>query len=154
VFDLIMIPPARIEAAAFMNLSRQFRSYKEPLTRSVRNVMTKSLYKNFIVRGRPRWAPLSEATLNTKQYGPHMAGYLDAPLIRTGALWKAAGQINLWSITSTDATATGGPDYGAFHQSGTVYMPARPWAVIQPEDETAIALEFDKWMVEKLAIIP
>lgn len=96
-------------------LGIDIRSFKEPLTRSVKRVIIPSIRKNFDAGGRPGWEPLSEYAIKRR-------GYSAWPiLIRSGALRKGATQFNIWDIGQTSATVRKLPDkvwYGALHQSG------------------------------------
>jgi phage gpG-like protein len=150
MLGVIMLPPASVLAAEFAGLSRSFKSFREPLLRSVREVMAPSLRRNFEVGGRPPWEPLADQTIDRKSLAPHRAGFVGAPLIRTGALMQAAGQINLWKIDKEAAEATGGPAYGIIHQEGWEFGPAREWAIIQPEDANKIEDVFQRWIDERL----
>lgn len=112
-----------IAAAQMDKLGLDIRSFREPLTRSVKQVMagwSGSIAQNFEAGGRPdRWAELSESTLYLRD---NLHGYTSMdPLLRTGRLRQVAQQINLWYITSTSATVPGMPNkvwYGRIHQEG------------------------------------
>lgn len=95
-------------------LGLNLRSFKEPLERSVREVMIPSITRNFDEEGRPAWEPLSESTVNIR-------GTSGPILNRTGALKEAATSFSIWSIGETSATIRGLPSnvwYGAIHQQG------------------------------------
>lgn len=62
-FSVTFTPTVAILAGRIDKLGMDIRSFKEPLTRSVRDVMTVSIRRNFDVGGRPTWEPLSETTL-------------------------------------------------------------------------------------------
>jgi phage gpG-like protein len=134
-------------SAALFELSVDIRSVKEPLLRSVREVMAPSLRTNFEVGGRPTWEPDTEQTWERKQGG--------SVLVETGALEGKAGQIGVWRIDGQagEASLSGDsfPEYGVIHQNGWRFGPARPWAVMQDEDQDAIADVFDKWVGERIA---
>lgn len=118
------------------------RSFREPLVKSVRSVVIPSIRKNFAVEGRPAWAPLAPATvLDRGASGP----ILD----RTGRLKRVATQFNIWSYTRDSATITGLDSrvkYAKYHQGGTRKMPARPFVMLQNEDEEEIERIFYEWL--------
>lgn len=179
-FNITFSPTIAILTGRIDKLGLDIKSFKVPLTRSIEEVMTKSITKNFNVGGRPRWEPLSEATLLIRaQYSNPNTD----PLIWTGELRSVAGQVNIWTITDKSAMIRGLPQnvwYGAIHQKGyggrggsakgkdlshagqiasaagkggryTVSaIPARPWAVIQPEDEEDIKDIFIEWLGEQV----
>lgn len=110
-------PSIAITAGRVDKLGLDIRSFREPLTRSVREVMTKSLQRNFDEGGRPPWEPQSEATIEIMR-NMGVDGQL---MIRSGKLRKVAGQINLWTFTRVSATVRELPEkvwYGAIHQTG------------------------------------
>jgi phage gpG-like protein len=111
-------PTIGIAASRIDKLGLDIRSFREPLQKSVQLVIAPSIVKNFDVGGRPRWAPLSEDTLEVRR---RFGFSSTAPLIRTGALRRTMGQLNIWTITPTSAIIGGLPQkvwYGAIHQSG------------------------------------
>jgi phage gpG-like protein len=125
------------------------RSMREPLKRSIQQVIAPSFGQNFVSMGRPEgWQQLSDATLmNKTRYN-----YPDDILVRTGLLRKTIQQLNIWTISRTEATIQGLPDkiaYGVYHQTGTTNMPARPFAVLQDEDIDKIQEIFADWMLER-----
>jgi phage gpG-like protein len=95
-------------------LGLDIRSFKEPLTRSVKRVIIPSIRKNFQEGGRPPWEPLSEATINIR-------GDAWPILIRSGKLRRGATQFNIWDIDREKAAIRSLPPgvwYGALHQEG------------------------------------
>lgn len=145
--DVRIIPPQ--VARDYAGLARDVRSFHEPMKRSVQQVMAPSLRLNFEVGGRPGWVPLAAATLEKKS----RKGQPEDILIATGVLRRKAGQLNLWKITRTTAEIMLPNDiqYAVFHMTGTNKMPAREWAIIQPEDADAITEVFDRWIRERAA---
>lgn len=118
------------------------KSFREPLTQSVRNVIIPSIRKNFEAEGRPAWRPLAPATVADR-------GASGPILDRKGRLKKVATQFNIWSYTRDSATITGLDSrvkYATFHQSGTRKMPQRAFVLIQDEDEDAIDRIFYTWL--------
>lgn len=122
------------------------RSFREPLTKSVRTVIIPSIRTNFVSEGRPAWRPLAPATvLDRGASGP----ILD----RSGRLKKVATQFNIWSYTRDSATITGLDSrvkYAAYHQSGTRKMPQRAFVVFQDEDEVAIERIFYEFVDRRM----
>ena len=147
--DFIPLPAILIND--FDKLGLDIRSFREPLKRSIQEVVGPSMHENFAVGGRPPWEPLHERTVDDKAAG----GYPEDILVRSGDLAQVAGQLNLWTIDGPggEARSTGLPErvhYGIFHQSGTRFMPQREWAVIQEEDIDRIVEVFDEWLGERL----
>lgn len=138
------IPEPAIFAAGLESIGYRIRSFREPLERSVRQVMSPSLRENFDAGGRPPWQELDWKTLAQK------AG--EGILIRTGLLARVAGQFNIWQVSQESATLGSLPraSYGMIHQYGSGHIPARPWAVIQEEDVDAIQDIFEKWLEERI----
>jgi phage gpG-like protein len=160
-------------------LGLDIRSFKEPLTRSVRQVMIPSIQQNFTVGGRPAWEPLSEATGKIREE----AGYgASGPiLVRSGALQRNMGFLSMWQVTSTFATIRDLPSriwYGKLHQSGygsfsalversggvkealaevgtgreaKIAIPPRPFVMFQDQDVRDIGQVFSKWLDERIA---
>jgi phage gpG-like protein len=175
--DLKFEPSVGILARKVDKLGMDIRSFREPLTRSVREVMVPSIRMNFDVGGRPAWEPLHEFTVKKKKGNA-------APLIRTGALRRVASQINIWTISSESAMITDLPQsvwYGKVHQAGhgatgmvtkrifnpmtkrytefeeegteagSGAIPARPFVVLQEQDVIAIERVFADWLGERIA---
>ena len=150
-YDWIPLPAVLI--SDFDKLGLDIRSFREPLKRSIQEVVGPSMHENFAVGGRPPWEPLNERTIADKSAN----GYPEDILVRTGSLGVVAGQLNLWTIDGQEGTAVvnGLPDrvhYGIFHQAGTRFMPAREWAVIQEEDIDRIVEVFEEWLGERLGV--
>jgi phage gpG-like protein len=69
-------------------------------------------------------------------------------LVDTGSLLEEMGLMKNWKIQGGNAelqTPDAAP-YAGIHQEGTNQIPARPFAILQPEDEVAIEKVFDDWM--------
>lgn len=157
-----------IAARRVDKLGLDIRSFKEPLKRAVKEVIIPSIQMNFHKFGRPRWAPLSDETESRKGHA--------RPLHLTGALRSTMKQIGIWHIDQEKALIPNLPDriwYGVIHQTGIGdpgaeadmwfdpvvnkmvnvgdsgdgrNIPARPFAVIQPEDEENIERVFGEWL--------
>lgn len=143
-FDM---PGAVLLAAGLNAFSGKIRSFREPLERAVRQVIIPSIDQNFAAGGRPSWAPLSPTTIKQSN---------GSILIRTGALRQGATQLNNWTYSSTEAMMSQLPGrvwYGAIHQEGSKNIPARPFAMIQAEDETKVDQVFEEWLIERLGVL-
>lgn len=145
-----------------------FSDMKEPLTKVITDVMVPSIQQNFVSGGRPKWQPLSEATTWIRnpssqaspeliapgsRRGPRGKAFGDnVPLVRTGELMAIATSVELWDITESEAVSSnlGDADYGLFHMTGTRFMPARPFLVMQDTDEDKAVEIFEDWAVNKL----
>lgn len=176
--DIEMDPSPVLLVQQFNALGADIRSFKEPLHRSIKQVMTESLRKNFDAEGRPdAWQPLAESTLRAKAH----QGWPSDILVQDGSLKRAAGQINIWDINGQEGIATMSiPEsvwYGIVHQEGAGesfeggvlvktgkgvaqtktktfgskgYVPQRVWALFQYEDIDRIEEIFDEWLQERL----
>jgi phage gpG-like protein len=115
-------PTLGLKAAQFDALDVDIRSFREPLKRSIQGVIAPSIGKNFIAGGRPTsWTPLSDMTIPVKaNANPKFP--VEDPLLRSGLLMKTMQQLNIWTISSTEAAIQSLPEkiwYGNVHQSGT-----------------------------------
>lgn len=108
-------PSIGLLAKDIQKMGLAISSFKEPLTRSVKQVIIPSIRKNFTSEGRPAWEPLAE-------YTEKVRGNSGPILTRSGKLRRGATQFNIWSISDTSAAVKKLPDnvwYGAIHQAGT-----------------------------------
>jgi len=141
-------PSPAIIAAGLLKMADDVSSAKEPLTKAVKEVMIPSFQQNFNQGGRPAWAPLSDVSVQLR-------GSASPVLIRSGRLQRTMGQMNIWTITDQHAVIERLPEdvwYGNLHQTGNrkkSVLPARPFALIQPEDEGKIIEIFDDWLGER-----
>jgi len=132
-------------------LGLDLRSTKEPLRRAVQEVMIPSFQKNFAAEGRPSWTPAARS--------------YDHPLLNeTGKLEGAATTLAIWTIDREQAKINPGAlaarvgarivhqtGYSRATKTGTHTIPARPFIMMQNEDEEKIALIFDTWIAERIA---
>lgn len=148
-FDVTILPPPTMIAADYAEVGLQIKSFREPLKRSIQQVMAPSFAKNFDAGGRPAWEPLADSTLADKA----ALGYPDDILIRTGKLKRVAQQLNIWNITTEEAYVDNLPnaEYGFFHEGGTRFMPQRIFMDVTEQDEDAIAEVFENWIGERFA---
>src|SRR6202012_892431 len=171
-------PTLALSARNFDTLDIDIRSFKEPLKRSIQQVIAPSIGQNFLSNGRPDgWTPLSADTEVVKAQDPNTSFPVDSILRRTGLLWKTMQQYNIWTVTQTQAAILSLPDkiwYGNIHQAGfgnkassfadplhinldelskaenRVYIPARPFAMLQDEDLDKIQDVFSTWLNERV----
>jgi phage gpG-like protein len=161
--DVEFHPSPFIMAAQFDTLGVSIRSFREPLMRSIKQVVAPSMQRNFDESGRPEeWQPLEQATEQRRQREGYSPG---PPLVRSGRLRRGAGQQNIWHVDGPNGVAYIGDlsgfqfFYGAFHQGGsaagdefgTIGFPPRPWAMLQdPEDLNDIEEIFFEWIEERV----
>lgn len=116
--ELDFEPSVIITTGRINKMGASFRSFREPLTDAIRKVMMPSIWENFESGGRPKWAPLSEATLLIRRRW----GYSGTdPLTWTGRLSEVAASFEIWTITQSFATIQSLPAevwYGKIHQVG------------------------------------
>jgi phage gpG-like protein len=148
-------PNPVILVAQFDKLSLDIRSFKEPLERSVRQVVIPSIKENFDAEGRPdTWEELTPETIMMRDY----EGYPEGPILeRSGRLRKAATALARWRFTREEAV--GGEEwpgtawYAPLHDQGFstthVEVPARPFMLIHLEDEDRIEEVFYEWFAER-----
>lgn len=113
-----------------------------PLRQALRDVILPSINENFNAGGRPGWRPLAESTVEKR-------GSATPILQRSGDLRKSATSAANWDVTRDTLQMVGmSVSYGAIHQGGAprASIPARPFAVFQPEDEVAIEALFGRWI--------
>lgn len=151
-FDITFDPLPEILVSDFNAAAVEIRSFREPLKRAIQGVVAPSLRRNFAVGGRPPWTPLDENTIAQKGF--------DTILVETGKLEQKAGQLNIWFIDGgylsegNEAEAhisdLSGVEYGELHETGTRHMPARPWAILQPDDINDIEATFEAYINERI----
>lgn len=142
------VPSPAIIAAGLRSMAQDVESFKEPLRRAVREVLIPSIQQNFASGGRPAWQPLADYTVTVR-------GSARPILVRSGHLQRTMGQERIWNITDNHAVIQNLPAsvwYGSLHQAGNkknVTIPARPFALIQPQDQEKIEQVFDEWLGEQ-----
>jgi phage gpG-like protein len=111
-----LTPSIGLVAKDIDRMGLAIQSFREPIVKSIKEVVIPSIRKNFREEGRPdAWEPLAEYTVKVR-------GNTGPILTRTGQLKRGATQFNIWSISDTSATVKKLPDsvwYGAIHQAGT-----------------------------------
>lgn len=186
VVGITFQPTVGIAAARIGKLGVDIRSFREPLKRSIQQVVIPSIRKNFEAGGRPEsWERLSDFTLLRREK-EGVGG--DSPLVRTGKLKKVMSYYNIWTVTSTMAILADLPPqvwYGGIQQAGyegtgggrkikvrgrkpldvldevldtagpstsIPPIPARPFVLLQPEDEDKITQIFIDWLGERVVM--
>lgn len=117
-FQFDFKPSVGIFAGGIDKLGVDIRSFKEPLTRAVKEVMIPSIRTNFEVSGRPSWPPLSDYTWAARGARGWEGGDI---LMLSGELYKTMQQQNIWTITQQSASIRDIPErvwYGKVHQAG------------------------------------
>jgi phage gpG-like protein len=112
--DFQFDPSIGLVAKRVDKLGLDISSFKDPLERSIRQVMIPSFRTNFAEGGRPAWEPLAPYTVKVR-------GSETPILVRTGRLVKAATSFDIWSIGDSSAIIRSlGQDawYGTIHQAG------------------------------------
>jgi len=110
-------PSLGIVAKRFAALADEFDDLREPLKKSISDVMTVSILENFMSGGRPSWDPLAPTTVAKRD----KLGAGSMILVRSGALADVASSEGIWSVGKTSATIKDLPDkvwYGKIHQGG------------------------------------
>jgi len=173
-------PTIGITAKRIDRLGMNIKSFREPLRRSIKEVVAPSIRKNFDVGGRPPWPPLAPDTLEIREHVHGRSG--TSPLVSSGLLRKTASQLNVWTYTTTSAILAGLPEkvrYGGIHQAGyegkrssaggkslkaivakaksgggkgreVPPIPARPFVLLQEDDIPKIEKVFIDWMGERI----
>ncbi len=115
-------PSLAMSAKAFDKMGIDIRSFREPLKRSIQQVIAPSIGQNFISHGRPdTWVPYANNTVAMKARDPKNKYGPQDLLRRSGLLWKTMQQYNIWTVTTTQAAILDLPPkiwYGALHQAG------------------------------------
>jgi phage gpG-like protein len=150
--DIDFYPKLSVLAGGFFMLSEDMkvRSLREPLKRSIQQVVAPAFAANFAAEGRPSWEPLADATVMKKKG----AGILD----ESGKLRRKVTQLNAWTfdglrgeayVSNLDSLGVG---YGYVHQEGAGRTPARPWAMITPQEADKVEEVFGRWIDERVAL--
>lgn len=136
--------------ADMLALGVDVRSFREPLTDSIREVAAPAIRRHFDEEG-PGWAALSESRVQFKSRHQLRSEILQA----TGRLRQVAGQINAWNVTQDSAELANLQDaeYGWVHQEGyePMNIPQREWAYLDESDLNQIENVFGRWISMRLA---
>lgn len=113
-------PSLGITASRIDKLGMNIKSFREPLKRSIQQVIAPSIRTNFDQGGRPNaWPELSDATQEIQDR--IMGGGDHPPLIKSGLMRRTMTQLNVWSISQNSAILKDVPDkiwYAKVHQAG------------------------------------
>lgn len=114
-----------------------------PAWEEVGDIMLASVAENFRVGGRPPWPPLKDEGLARGRSRRRTRGkILDA----SGALAKSIHA----QATSESSVIGSDLPYAEAHQNGTQHLLARPFLVVQPEDERAICEVIHRYLTEPI----
>jgi len=160
IVDIEFRPTPLILAGQFEAFAVSIRSYREPLKRSIQQVVIPSISKNFDAGGRPAWTELAPATIARRL---KEGSGLDI-LNRTGKGKRAALALARWMINIDTAVYQGNfppnASYMPIHQLAEVedvftgpgnqsYLPGRVFASIQDDDQRKIEEVFRVWLGER-----
>ncbi len=149
--DLIL----RWEGVPAAEYSRRFRTaaHIADFSPALREIAIKgiapAIARNFAEGGRPKWTPLSKATiLNKMRRGLLTANTI---LVSSGVMERTATDPTTYRIDNRSIVANPGPDYWIHHQTGTPRMPQRVIMNLQIADQRIIGGIFNKFIAEHLA---
>lgn len=151
--QLTFEPSIAVAAGRIDKYGLDIRSWREPLKRVIKQVVVPSIRKNFDAGGRPPWQALEPTTVIIRA----RSGYGPTPiLVQTGLLKRTATQQNIWTVTDKSAAVLDLPSkiwYGKLHQAGwrqaEFVAPARPFLIMQPEDQEKAARVFEDYLIER-----
>lgn len=144
-------PSLGIVASRLDKFGVDIRSFKEPLTRAIRDVMVESFRQNFVQGGRPEWEALATNTVKKR-------GSSGPVLVRKGNLARTMATIKIWSIGQTTATIRDLPEkvwYGKVHQAGqegNEFSGGQWFKKYQNAARKSLGSEADDKEVDKLAL--
>ena len=151
-WDPVMGPKLAAYKLAALEISIRAGGFRQPLQRSIREVIIPELEHQFDVGGDPRWAPLHAVTIEKKQ----RLGRDNGILQETMKLRKAVTAQERWRVRNDEAIFTGLPGYayyGMYHLSGTVNMVQRDWARWSNDTISRVATVFDDWLDDKIKAV-
>lgn len=146
------LPDLKLVASDFFQLAGDVnvKSLREPLKRTIQQVVAPALQENFDSSGHGTWEPLADVTLAMKG----RKGQPSNPLIATGKLRRKAGQLNVWTINGPAGEATldqlSDVEYGYVHQFGSTTIPQREWAALTSADIEKVEEVFGRWLDERI----
>jgi phage virion morphogenesis protein len=155
---------AKVDLANLMGVEQRLKNLKH-FFQAVGELAKASIVRNFEEQGRPtKWKPLSEATLlggagyggqrftlkgsSTKGYERHLQG--KQILITRGQLRNSINS----AATNEHAVVGSNLVYAAIHnfggeagrKSARVFIPARPYVVLQDEDRVEMHVMLRRWV--------
>lgn len=123
---------------AFRELGIRMQSFREPLERSVKDVIIPAISENFATEGHGTWPKLAPTTVENKSRN----GFPSRMLVRTKAMIIAATQQNTWEYGSDRSSATLNvnklPFYADYHIYGTSKMPRRDFTAVGEKEITEV----------------
>jgi len=152
--DIQFIPTVKVMQGRYEAFGIYVNNLKKPLTQSVEKVLVPAITKNFDVQGRPKWDALAPSTVEKKGFS--------TILYETGQLRSVATAKSIWKVKTSAGVGTAsvdslpGAEYGMYHQSGFINartgtaVSARPFMVIQDEEERAVEEVFDEWLEDRI----
>ncbi len=119
-FNLFFKPSIAFTTAKIDQLGMSLESFKEPITKSILEVMKPSILENFTSGGRPKWDTLSKKTIAKRM----KAGTGITILMETKNMFNNVTAAGNWAMSNTTAVYTGkalnaAAPYAKYHQSGT-----------------------------------
>lgn len=151
-WDSVMGPKLAATKMATLDISIRAGGFRQPLQRSIREVLIPELEHQFDVGGDPAWAGLAEVTIEKKQRQGRNNGILQ----ETMKLRKAVTAYDRWRVRDDEAIFSGLPGYahyGVYHLSGTVNMVPRDWARWSNNTTFRVAGIFDDWLDDKIKAV-
>ena len=151
-WDPVHGPKLAATKMAALEISIRAGGFRQPLQRSIREVIIPELEHQFDVGGDPSWPPLHDVTIAKKQ----RLGRDNGILQETMKLRKAVTAQERWRVRDDEAIFTGLPGYayyGMYHLSGTVNMVQRDWARWSNNTISSVANIFDDWLDDKIRAV-
>lgn len=151
-WDPVFGPKLAATKMATLEISIRAGGFRQPLQRSIREVIIPELQHQFDVGGDPSWPPLEAATVEKKM----RLGRDNGILQETYKLRKAVTAFDRWRVRDDEAMFTGLPGYayyGMYHLSGTVNMVQRDWARWNNNTVFRVASIFDGWLDDKIKAV-
>lgn len=143
-FFIQMTPDPMMVAQGFFMTSQRLNDLREPVEMGAK-ILGDELAINFLVGGRPSWAPLATSTVTKKGHSQ--------VLIESGDLMEEVSDAERWQFASggNSAIAQWEPGsvhsaYGHYHLSGTRFMPQRDFMTMPDRVEDAIMDIFEDWI--------
>ena len=148
---------APIIAQRMVLYSNRLRSWTVPL-KAFGRVLVRSVTENFEAEGRPKaWKPLAESTLFARVGGGSLIGkkgrelkraqkrLSNVKILQDSGLLKNSARAEVSGNTLRVGPSGPAAIYAAIHQFGgkagrgrKITIPARPYLIVQPEDETEL----------------
>jgi phage virion morphogenesis protein len=147
-------PPIEEIEADLAAIGRDLSNMRTPLTQSVKQVVIPSIDANFAAGGRPAWEPLAPNTVERRNRQGTGLSILQV----SGRLRAAATQFSRWNVDTDSAQIANWPTdvitRAGVHQNGAEAtgvggasrIPARPFLMLQDDDQEKITEIFLTWM--------